>query len=131
VVCAKALNNYRKSQHRRYFMSYIKFSLTETEVFRTFVTTKFNEDDDCLLGCLMTHRPDDQAVSNSELSVDLYQTTRCNTPEDSHLHTRRRENLKSHNLMILQSRFFFTSKDDTTAMLVQLVGRILGSMKLA
>jgi hypothetical protein len=26
-----------------------------------------------------------------------YQTARCNNREDSHLHTRRRENLKSHN----------------------------------
>jgi hypothetical protein len=34
-----------------------------------------------------------EAVSTSETSVNLYQTTRCNIPEDSHLHTRRRENL--------------------------------------
>jgi hypothetical protein len=31
----------------------------------------------------------------SETSVDLHQTPRRNNPEDSHLHTRRRENLKS------------------------------------
>jgi hypothetical protein len=30
----------------------------------------------------------------SETLVNFYQTTRCNNPEDSHLHTRRRENLK-------------------------------------
>jgi hypothetical protein len=30
------------------------------------------------------------------MSVNLYQTTRRNIPKDSHLHTRRRENLKSH-----------------------------------
>jgi hypothetical protein len=37
-----------------------------------------------------------EAVSASETSVNFYQTTRRNNPEDSHLHTRRRENLKSH-----------------------------------
>jgi hypothetical protein len=31
------------------------------------------------------------------LSVNSYQTTRRNNPEDSHLYTRSRENLKSHN----------------------------------
>jgi hypothetical protein len=36
------------------------------------------------------------AVSSSETSVSFYQISRCNKPEDSHLHTRRRENLKSH-----------------------------------
>jgi hypothetical protein len=36
-----------------------------------------------------------EAVSSSEMSANIYQTTRCYIPEDSHLHTRR-ENLKSH-----------------------------------
>jgi hypothetical protein len=36
------------------------------------------------------------AKSTSETSVKFYQITRRNNPEDSHLHTRRRENLKSH-----------------------------------
>jgi hypothetical protein len=36
-----------------------------------------------------------EAVSTSETSVNFYQTTRCNIPEDRHLLTRRRENLKS------------------------------------
>jgi hypothetical protein len=36
-----------------------------------------------------------QAVSTSETSANFYQTTRRNILEDSHLHTRRRENLKS------------------------------------
>jgi hypothetical protein len=36
-----------------------------------------------------------EAVSISETSVNFYQTTRRNIPEDIHLHTRRRENLKS------------------------------------
>jgi hypothetical protein len=37
-----------------------------------------------------------EAASTSETSVDFYHTTLRNNPEVSHLHTRRRENLKSH-----------------------------------
>jgi hypothetical protein len=37
-----------------------------------------------------------EAVSTSETSVNFYQTKWRNNPEDSHLHTRRRENPKSH-----------------------------------
>jgi hypothetical protein len=37
-----------------------------------------------------------EASSTSETSVNFYQTTRRNNPEDSHLYTRRRENLKAH-----------------------------------
>jgi hypothetical protein len=36
------------------------------------------------------------AVSTSETSVNLYKTTRRNILEDSQLHTRLHENLKSH-----------------------------------
>jgi hypothetical protein len=36
-----------------------------------------------------------EVVSTTETSVNFYQTTRRNTPEDSHFHTRRREKLKS------------------------------------
>jgi hypothetical protein len=36
------------------------------------------------------------AASTSEASVNFYQTIRRIIPEDSHLHTHRRENLKSH-----------------------------------
>jgi hypothetical protein len=36
-----------------------------------------------------------EAESTSETSVNSYQTARRNNPEDSHLHTRRHENLKS------------------------------------
>jgi hypothetical protein len=42
-----------------------------------------------------------EAVSTYETSVNFYQTTRRNIPEDSHLHTRHQENLKS-GLPILQ-----------------------------
>jgi hypothetical protein len=37
-----------------------------------------------------------KAASTSESSMNFYQTTRRNIPEESHLHTRRRENLKYH-----------------------------------
>jgi hypothetical protein len=37
-----------------------------------------------------------EAESTSEFSVNFYQTTRLNIPEDSYLHTHRREHLKSH-----------------------------------
>jgi hypothetical protein len=37
-----------------------------------------------------------QAASTSETSVNFYQTTRRNIPEDSHFHTSRGEILKSH-----------------------------------
>jgi hypothetical protein len=50
-------------------------------------------------GAYCLHHQDDEmmeTVSSSETSVNIYQTTRCSIPEDSRLHTRRRENLKSH-----------------------------------
>jgi hypothetical protein len=37
-----------------------------------------------------------EAVSMSETSVSFYETTRHSVPEDSHLYSRRLENLKSH-----------------------------------
>jgi hypothetical protein len=37
-----------------------------------------------------------EAARTSETSVNFYQTTRRNIPEDSNLHTRRCENLKSY-----------------------------------
>jgi hypothetical protein len=37
-----------------------------------------------------------EAASTSETSANFYHTTRRNNPEDFHLHTRRRENLKCH-----------------------------------
>jgi hypothetical protein len=39
--------------------------------------------------------PTMDVASTSETLVNFYQTTRRYNPEDSHLHTRRRENLKS------------------------------------
>jgi hypothetical protein len=40
-----------------------------------------------------------EALSTSETSVNFYETTRRNIPEDGHI--RRRENLKSHYVQIL------------------------------
>jgi hypothetical protein len=37
-----------------------------------------------------------EAARTSETLVNFYQTTRFYNPEDSNLHTRRRENLKSY-----------------------------------
>jgi hypothetical protein len=37
-----------------------------------------------------------EAASTCETPVNFYQTTRNNISEDSHIHARRRENLKSH-----------------------------------
>jgi hypothetical protein len=37
-----------------------------------------------------------EAISSYETSVNIYQTSRHNIPEDCRLHTRRRDNLKSH-----------------------------------
>jgi hypothetical protein len=45
-----------------------------------------------------------EAASTPETSVNFYQTTRRNNPEDSHLHTRRHENLKSQHAFILLIR---------------------------
>jgi hypothetical protein len=39
-----------------------------------------------------------KAASTSKTPVSFYQTTWCNIPEDSHLHTRCHENLKSHTM---------------------------------
>jgi hypothetical protein len=47
-----------------------------------------------------------EAVNTSETSVSFYQATRRNIPEDSHLHTHRRKNLKSH-----QENFFLKRQD--------------------
>jgi hypothetical protein len=46
-----------------------------------------------------------QAVRISETSVNFYQTALRYNPADGHLHSRRRENLKSHTIII----FVFTN----------------------
>jgi hypothetical protein len=40
-----------------------------------------------------------EAASASETLVNFYQTTSRDNPEDSHLHTRHRENVKSYKLL--------------------------------
>jgi hypothetical protein len=42
-----------------------------------------------------------EAAGTSEVSVNFYQTTRRNNPENSHLHTHRCENLKSYNSSVV------------------------------
>jgi hypothetical protein len=41
-----------------------------------------------------------KVVSTSETSVNFYQTSRRNIPEESNLRTRRHENLKSHDVYV-------------------------------
>jgi hypothetical protein len=52
-------------------------------------------------GSYCLHHQDDETlmieiVSTFEMSVNSYQIARRNIPEDSHIYTRRLENLKSH-----------------------------------
>jgi hypothetical protein len=49
-----------------------------------------------------------EAASTPETSVNFYQTTRRNIPEDIHPHTRRRENLKSQ--LLVYSKYEYKEK---------------------
>jgi hypothetical protein len=53
-----------------------------------------------------------EAASTSEMSVN-YQTTRRKIPEDSHLHTRRRENLKYHMETVYFSETVVSTSEST------------------
>jgi hypothetical protein len=44
-----------------------------------------------------------EAVRTSETLVNFNMTTRRYIPEDSKVHTRRRENVKSHNIIVVVS----------------------------
>jgi hypothetical protein len=44
-----------------------------------------------------------EAASTSKMSVIFYQTTQCNNPEDTHLHSCHHENLKSHHENLLHA----------------------------
>jgi hypothetical protein len=64
-----------------------------------------------------------EATSTYEMLVSLYETTRRNNPEDSHLQTRRRENLKSYSYTtgLFQkkytlSKIYFTKTTDAKSM---------------
>jgi hypothetical protein len=46
-----------------------------------------------------------EAARTSETLVNFCQITRCYNPEDSHLHTHRRENLKSYNFTNVHFKF--------------------------
>jgi hypothetical protein len=48
-----------------------------------------------------THHSDDEGSKLLRTSVNIYQTTRCNIPEDSHIQIRRRENLNLTKLCII------------------------------
>jgi hypothetical protein len=55
-----------------------------------------------------------EAASTSETSVNFYQTTRRSNPEDNHLHTRRRENLNSHKVVIMfGAKYIFGNQKET------------------
>jgi hypothetical protein len=53
-----------------------------------------------------------KAVRTSETSVHFNVTTRRYIPEDSKLHTRRRENLKSHNIYFIMICTAFISQQE-------------------
>jgi hypothetical protein len=54
-----------------------------------------------------------EAASTSEESANFYQTIRRNNPQDGHLHTSRRENVKSH------TKNFNPSSLEDTALLAE------------
>jgi hypothetical protein len=101
---------------RRYavFLIILSFHLFYVQIFSSVFLKLSIYEDDCSLVevyrrfkgacCLHCQALMMAAASTSETSVNIFQTTRRNDPEDSHLHTRRRENLKSHP----QSIFSFT-----------------------
>jgi hypothetical protein len=67
--------------------------------------------DDCLLGCSAIIALMMVAVSTSETSVSLYQTTRLNNTQDSYLYTRRRENLKSRSVPTSRKTHLITATE--------------------
>jgi hypothetical protein len=66
---------------------------------------------------------DDGAGSTYETSVNFYQTTWRNSPEHSHLHTRRRENLKSHIITLLT--LLYLEKGQTISQDVSATSKLL------
>jgi hypothetical protein len=57
-----------------------------------------------------------EAVNTSEISLHFHQATRRNLPEGNHIHTRGRENLKSHQeipLLLCNSKFQYRVNKNT------------------
>jgi hypothetical protein len=71
-----------------------------------------------------------EAVSVSETSVNVYQTTQRNKPEGSHLHTLRCGNLKSHRSISVFQRCFFCYTDYLSSNVIMNVGEdVQGSIR--
>jgi hypothetical protein len=66
---------------------------------RRVVSYKITEVSEMLAAFIIRDALMTEVAIMSETSVILYQTTRRNNPEDSHLRTCRRKNLKSHKKM--------------------------------
>jgi hypothetical protein len=64
-----------------------------------------------------------EAASTSETSVNFYETTRRNNPEDIHLHTRHRENPKSEIIIRFNGAHTHTHADAKRAKNHQRFGR--------
>jgi hypothetical protein len=69
---------------------------------RRVVWYKFTDFSDMLAASIIRAIALMMETASTKMSENFCQTTRRNKPEDSHLHTRRRENLKSHITKILQ-----------------------------
>jgi hypothetical protein len=69
------------------------YTLTSFEAKTSLNSTRMTHEDNCLLGCCDLTM---EEVSTSETSDNFCETTWRNISEDSHLYTRRRQNLKSH-----------------------------------
>jgi hypothetical protein len=92
-------------------------SINDREFFDQLKDYKRNtkdSEDCCLLGCstvaiaLML-----EAARTSETLLNFYQTTRCYNPEDSNLHTHRRENLKPYEGFYSLKLVLYTFSCDT------------------
>jgi hypothetical protein len=67
-----------------------------SELLRRVVSWKFTNVSEVLAASIIALVM--EAARTSETLVNVYQTTRRYNPDDSHLHTHRRENLKSYSV---------------------------------
>jgi hypothetical protein len=79
-------------------------SCSLVEIYRRFRGTCCLHQGDPLIALMM------EVANSSETSVNLGQTTWRNIREDSHLHSRCRENLKSHQILTFISSTPLTAK---------------------